>query len=142
MLTLIDAPTQVRNAFLLLWGSFALATIESVIALFGLGFSDDEPLYVYLSWLFLAIALVLIVANAYVIYCASRRRNWARIVLLALLLLSVSITFATRFMWSTELGDEDFWSDATTAAYFVMDAIALYWLFTGAGARWYVANDA
>lgn len=141
MLTPIDSPTQVRNAFLLLWASFALATIETVISFFGLEFTDDESVYVYLPWLFLAIAFALLAANAYVIYCASRRRNWARIVLLALLLLSVASTLAMHLMWPAELGDEDFWSDATTAAYFVMDAIALYWLFTGAGARWYAAKE-
>jgi hypothetical protein len=140
MLMPIDSPTQVRNAFLLLWGSFALATVDSGIALFVSGFSDDE--LGYLLWLLLAITSVLLVANAYVIYCASRRRNWARIVLLALLIFSVALTLVMHFMWPAELGDEDFWSDATTAALVIMDAIALYWLFTGAGARWYAAKDA
>jgi hypothetical protein len=142
MLTPSDSPIQVRNAFLLLWGSLAITTVDNGIAMLVSGFSENESVYVHLSWLFLAIYFVLVAANAYFIFCASRRKNWARIVLLALFLLSEVSVSVTRLMWSTELGDEDFWSVATTSAYFVMDAIALYWLFTGAGARWYAARDA
>jgi hypothetical protein len=142
MLTRIGSPTQVRNAFLLLWASLALTTLESGIALFELGFSDDEVVYVYLSWLVLATCFVFLCANAYVIYRASRRKNWARIVLLALFLLFQVLNSVARVIWPTELGDEDFWSTATTSAYFVMDAVALYWLFSGAGARWYAAKEA
>jgi hypothetical protein len=140
MLTPSDSPIQVRNAFLLLWASFALTTLESIIALFVPELIDAELRY--LLWSSIAVSFLLLVANAYFIYCASRRRNWARIVLLALLLLSQVLVSVTRVMWPTALGDEDFWSVATTSAYFVMDAIALYWLFTGAGARWYAARDA
>jgi hypothetical protein len=140
MLTPSDSPIQVRNAFLLLWASFALTTLESIIALFVPELIDAELRY--LLWSSIAVSFLLLVANAYFIYCASRRRNWARIVLLALLLLSQVLVSVTRVMCPTALGDEDFWSVATTSAYFVMDAIALYWLFTGAGARWYAARDA
>jgi hypothetical protein len=140
MLTPIDSPTQVRNAFLLLWASFALTTFESVLAFFVTELIDAELRY--LLWSSMAVSFLLLIANAYFIYCASRRRNWARIVLLALLLLSQVLVSVTRVIWPAELGDEDFWSVATTSAYFVMDAIALYWLFTGAGAKWYAAKDA
>jgi hypothetical protein len=142
MLTPIGSPTQVRNAFLLLRASLALTSLESGIALFESGFSDDEVVYVYLSWLFLAIYFVFFAANAYFIYRASRRKNWARVALLALFLLFQVLIAVTRAMWPTELGDEDFLSAATTSAYFVMDAVALYWLFSGAGARWYAAKEA
>jgi peptidoglycan/LPS O-acetylase OafA/YrhL len=133
MLTPIDSPTQVRNAFLLLSASFALTAVDSGIALFVSGFSEDDP--GYLLWWLIAFSFALLAANAYGIYYASRRRNWARFVLLALLLVSVALTVVMRFVWPAEWGDEDFWSSATTGAYFVMDAIALYWLFTRAGAR-------
>jgi hypothetical protein len=69
-------------------------------------------------------------------------KNWARIVLLAMFLLSEVSVSVTRLMWPTALGDEDFWSAATTSAYFVIDSVALYWLFSGAGARWYAAKEA
>jgi uncharacterized membrane protein len=140
MLTPIDSPTQVRNAFLLLWASFALTTLESVLALFVPELIDAELRY--LLWSSMAVSFLLLVVNAYFIYCASRRRNWARIVLLALLFVSVALTVVMHFVLLPEWGDEDFWSAATTSAYFVMDAIALYWLFTGAGARWYAAKEA
>jgi hypothetical protein len=139
MLTPIGSPTQVRNAFLLLWASLALITLESIIALFVPGFIEVELRH--LLWWSMAFSFVLATANAYFIYCASRRKNWARIVLLALFLLFQVLISVTRVMWPTELGDEDFWSAATTSAYFVMDAVALYWLFSGAGARWYAAKE-
>ena len=120
----------------------ALTTLEIGIDLVEFGFSDDEVIYVYLSWLILATCFVFFCANAYVIYRASRRKNWARIVLLAMFLFFQMLVSVARVTWPAQLGDDDFWSTAITSAYFVMDAVALYWLFSGAGARWYAAKEA
>jgi hypothetical protein len=139
MLMPIDSPIQVQNAFLLLWASFALTTLESVLALFVPELINAELRY--LLWSSMAVSFLLLVTNAYFIYCASHRRNWARIVLLALFLLSQVLVSVARVMWPTELSDEDFWSTVTTNAYFIMDAVALYWLFSGAGAKWYAARE-
>lgn len=135
----ITPPTQIRNAFLLLWASFAIATLESVIALFVPGFSKDE-LDLFMWW-FLAGSFLLFAANAYIIYCASRRKNWARIVLLGLTVFFAVLILALHFMWRPEWGEEDWWSNATSGACVIMDALAIYWLFTGAGARWYAAKE-
>ncbi len=135
MLIPIDAPTQVRNAFLLLWASLALTTIDSAIALIAPEFIDPELSYLF--WWWIALSFVLIGANAYLIYCASRQRNWARIVLLVVLLSIVALNLAIRFIFPTEWSSNDFWSDATAWACSAMDALALYWLFSGAAARWY-----
>jgi hypothetical protein len=141
MLTMIDLPSQARNAFLLLWAVLALTTIEAVIWQFEDGFGEEEPVDIYLSWGFLAIYVALAWMNAYFIYCASRRRNWARIALLALFLLPEALLSATYVLWPETWTDDDFWSAATTSAYFVMNSIALFWLFSGAGAKWYAAKD-
>jgi hypothetical protein len=141
MLTMIDSPSQVRNAFLLLWAVLTLTTIESIIWQFVYGFSEEEPIQIYLSWVFLAIYVALACANAYFIYCASRRRNWARIALLALFLLPEALLSAMYVLWPETWSDEDFWSAAITSAYYVMNAIAPFWLFSGAGAKWYAAKD-
>ena len=137
-MTPIDLPVQVRNAFLLLWASFAITTLEGVIALFVPGLSEDE--FGHFLWWFLVGTFLLAAANAYIIYCASCRRNWARNVLLGLALFFLALVLVSHYMLPTEWGEEDWWSNATSGACAMMDAIAIYWLFTGAGARWYATK--
>ena len=136
----IDSPPQVRNAFVLLWASLAIATLESVIALFVPGFSEEE--LGNSLWWFLSISFVLLAANAYLIYCASRRKNWARVVLLVVTVLIAGAVVFAYLVWPSEWGEEDWWSSATSMGCTAMEAIALFWLFTGAGAKWYTAKMA
>ena len=104
------------------------------------GFSVEE--YGPLLWSILTGTFIFLVANAYVIYCASRRRNWARVVLLVLALLFVASVLLSLVMWPAEWDAEDLWSSATSGAYAIMEIIAMYWLFTGAGAKWYAEKEA
>ena len=120
---------------MLLWASLAIGTLEGVIALFVPGLSEDE--LGHFLWWILAGTLLLVAANAYFIYGAARRKNWARIVLLSLAILSLLVLLVSHFMLPAEWSDEDWWSNATFGARAIMDAIAIYWLFTGAGASWY-----
>ena len=60
--------------------------------------------------------------------------------LLSLAILSLLVLLVSHFMLPTEWNDEDWWSNATFGARAIMDAIAIYWLFTGAGASWYAAE--
>ena len=140
MLTSAGSPIQVRNAILLLWASFAISTLEGVIALIVPGLSEDE-IGRFLWWI-LAGSILILTANVYIIYCASRRRNWARIVLLVMALFLWGLVLGSHVMWPTEWGEEDWWSNATSAACAIMEVIAFYWLFTGAGARWYASKEA
>ena len=89
---------------------------------------------------FLAGSFLLVAADACIIYCAWCRRNCARIVLLGLALLFLLLVSVSHFMCPTEWGGEDLWSNETLAVCAIMDAITIYWLFTGAGARWYATK--
>jgi hypothetical protein len=80
--------------------------------------------------------LVLLGLYATLITFASRRKNWARITLLVLAV----ITIAGYFLLPSET-PAPWWTEANTWISFVLEWVALYWLFTGAGARWY-ANKA
>jgi len=84
-------------------------------------------------WVIFAIAFAV---SAYFIYCASHRKNWARIVLLILTLATVVMYLA----WLPEWGDEPWWSTVLFCVTAIMDIVALFWLFYGEGGKWYAAH--
>ena len=87
------------------------------------------------SWSFLVVAFA---ASAYLIYSASRRHNWARITLLSVTL----ITIAAYVVWPINWTEEPWWSTAITGGCAAADLIALYWLFSAEGRRWYAVHPA
>jgi hypothetical protein len=126
-----SAPPRVRKAVVLLWIALALAILESVVAPDFASFGDDGGF----AWMFWTFVLLSYGLNAALIHFTSRRRNWARIALLLLTLASVAVVL---FPWS-----DDYFAGwtvanvASTAAYTVMDLVALYWLFTGEAKEWF-----
>ena len=67
----------------------------------------------------------------------TRRHNWARIVLLLF-----AIAGAIMMFWpgiEFESLSWDHW--VSDIAFTVLDSVALYWLFTGPGAKWFSSRE-
>jgi hypothetical protein len=120
----MDAPSRVRIAVRLLWISLIAATVAS---LWDIGTSPEHSETRTEDVLWLAGAAISL--GAIPVYFISRRSNWARVLMLVLVLLS---GVAAIFLWGA--GEPfDHWLIGTTIA----DAIALYLLFTGASSKWF-----
>jgi hypothetical protein len=78
------------------------------------------------------------ILNAAAIHFASRRQNWARIVLLVLTLIGVFGVLG-YIIWPTFLEGDPGWLALLSAVTSAMEVTALYWLFFGSGARWYAS---
>jgi hypothetical protein len=79
-----------------------------------------------------AIMISVLILNAILIVCISRRQNWARIVLLL-----VTIGGFAMMLWPDIYASplpRDWW--VSNIAFDVLSVLAIYWLFTGAGAAW------
>jgi CDP-diglyceride synthetase len=122
-----EAPHQVRNAVALLWASLALTTIDAVLSVAGNWPEDDLE---WGMWLFYAIATA---ANGYLIFSASRRKNWARIVLLII----TAFVTALALIWPPEIETDPWWSILLMAVSTIADIVAMIWLFSGTGRSWF-----
>ena len=126
----VESPNQVRNAVALLWSSLILTTVHTVASTdlpedgFDLGMA--------------AVWAIVIYVNGYLIYLVSRRENWARRILL---FVTVAVVAATLF-WPPEIGVDAWWSVLLLTVSVIADAVAMIWLFSGAGHAWFkVAKD-
>lgn len=115
----------------MLWVAFGLTLVESIVTLATLDHADFE---LWMGGLFLGAFLL----NAGVIYFASQRHNWARI----LLLIFTVAVIASYLAFPTDLVTEAWWSIATIVVTTIMEVVALLWLFSGPGARWYARQVA
>lgn len=125
------APIQVQRAIVLLWASFALSTLDTVLTweLLDPALGDLEGM----MWAILAgFALVTIA----LIYFISRRHNWARILFLVLTVIGL----AMYVVYPPELSIEPVWSIVVIVGITAMDVVAIYWLFSGSGAKWYSSS--
>jgi hypothetical protein len=123
----VEKPEQVRRALVLLWASFGISAIEVIVAEV-LEISDPT------MWIFL---IFMYAVWAYVIVAISRQRNWARIVSLVVAVLTTALWVA----WPEARPEQ--WSETiTTVASVVLEAVALYLLFSGAGGAWFGARTA
>jgi hypothetical protein len=120
-------PEQVRRAVILLWASFGISAVEVVVAEV---LETSDPmiwgllLFTYGVW-------------AWVIVAIWKQRNWARIVSLVV----VVVTTALWVAWPDARPEQ--WSEAITiVASLLLEAAALFLLFTGAGAAWFRARAA
>ena len=129
----IDSPTQITKAFILLWLSFGISLLEGLATQVVSASADDD--LGALAWV---ISVAVFAVSAYFIYCASRRRNWARIVLLVLTFVAVAAYLVWPPLWS----EDPWWSTALFCVSAIMDTVALFWLFTGEGAKWYAVQRA
>jgi hypothetical protein len=122
-----SVPTKVRRAFVLLWAALAISLAEAILTLLTDPPAEDTAIEMWL------LTVVAFAAGAYFIYSASQRHNWARIVLLVI----TSVTIAAYVAWPVNWTEQPWWSNAVVAVSTLAEAIALYWLFSGEGRRWY-----
>ena len=118
-------PAQVRKAVILLWLTLLISVVITAIELDWAAWRDES------AWLFWLMFVVGYGIAAIPIVFVARRHNWARILLL---LLTIG-GWATVYLWSY---DDSWWSQASDVAFVTLDIVALYWLFTGSGAAWFV----
>jgi hypothetical protein len=126
---IVEAPPQVRRAIVLLWTSFALATIEALTQ----QVPADRGDFGFADALF---AGILFSINAAAIYYAARGKRWARGILLAFTLLSVVVYLAIPSAFE----NDPWWATAMGVVGTSMEVVALFWLFTGASAAWFSKN--
>ena len=127
-----DAPIQVRRAIGLLWASLIIGALSTIPAWEPL----PEEVKEFETWLWGVMAFSLAVP-ALLIFFVSRRKNWARVLLLLLTLFGV----ASYLAFPTELGSEPGWSVAVTVLVTALDFAALYWLFSKPGSEWFACRE-
>lgn len=126
MMISAEAPIQVRKAVALLWVDFLLAAIDNTIFLT----APDAEIENVFSF-FLAAHCFFFAVGTALIYFVSKRHNWARVTYLVLTIVSAPVYALLCWL---ELS----WSDITYAiTSSFLEAVALVWLFSGAGAEWY-----
>jgi len=121
----MEMPAQVRKAVVLLWLSLLIAF---VITPFEVDLADwkEEPWW--LPWALFGGGFL--VAALPIVFVA-RRHNCARIVLLLLTLATIA---SMIWLWNFV---ESWWTVVSDVGFIALDVVALYWLFTGAGAAWF-----
>jgi hypothetical protein len=129
----LETPPPVRRAIYLLWASLLLSIVDSVLSPESIGEACGE------FQTFMVAALVGIFAiNGLLIYFASQRYNWARIVLL---LLTV-IGWSSYFVLPTDISALQWWSWMLTGVMTILDIAAFIILFSGGAAKWYSSQSA
>ena len=127
-----DTPPQVRHAIVLFWITQLLVVIDAVLSMiYPEPDTAGDAAFVVLAF------LVVLGLYATMITFAARRKNWARITLLVFTV----ITAAGYFLLPSET-PAPWWAEANIWLSFILEMVALYWLFTGAGARWYAHKPA
>ena len=121
----MDAPAQVKTAITLLWLSLLISIVDALVTVI----PEEKDIRVALS----VIVAATFVLWGLLIHFTSRRRNWARILLLTLTVLGLAL----YFVWPEDLLLAPWWSLAATAIYTVLDVAALIMLFSGPGAEWF-----
>ncbi len=126
----MDAPGQVKRAVVVLWISLGFGAAQ--IFMSTKPFDPDDKQWRLVAF---AVSIALWLAVAALIYLISRRHNWARIAYLVLAV--VSLAGNASFPFSSE----PWWSTVLLAFIAACDLLALYWLFSGAGAQWYSSRE-
>ena len=121
----------------LLWASFLIGLAVTVADEFWTNTDIPElqqmPEMKWFLWIGIPITYGFFFA---LIYFISKRKNWARIVLAVFELVGI---VAVAWMWSEGYESDVSWGET---GLMMLDLLALYWLFTGAGARWFKEKPA
>jgi hypothetical protein len=126
-----DTPPQVRRAIILLWITQLLVVVDAVLTMV-----YPEPDMAGESAFLVVLFVIVLGLYATLITFAARRKNWARITLLVFAVISV----IGYFLLPSEI-PAPWWTEANIWLSSILEIVALFWLFSGAGARWY-ANKA
>ncbi len=129
----MERPAQVNRAMTLLWSSLAISCAPAFFPGSELSFAPESLAW----WCELALAAATVGITALLFYLVSRRRNWARILLLVLFVVGLSISVAT-LSWPIV---EGWLSFAVYTFVAILQAFALYLLFTGNAATWFRQNS-
>jgi len=124
-----ERPLQVTRAVWLLWVSLALVA-ASAIPVYLEPVPSDFPTPVWSLWVVLAAVWLF---WGLLIFLVSRRHNWARIAVLVLYVAGLGV-----WVWDpSPILELPVYSLAIEVIDTLIYALALYWLFTGAGALWF-----
>ncbi len=126
-------PPQVRQAITLLWTAQLLGVVDIVLTLM----DPDLDLAGHTGFFLVISVIVLFALYAALIIFAAKRKNWARITLLVL-----TIVTTTAFVWMPSEALDPWWTVALSWLISILEIVALFWMFTGAGARWYSGTSA
>lgn len=127
-----DAPPQVRQAIILLWITQLLVVVDAALSML-----YPEPDMAGETAFLVVLFVIVLGLYATLITFASRRKNWARITLLVFAVISI----AGYFLLPSET-PAPWWTEANILLSSILEIVALYWLFTGVGARWYASKAA
>lgn len=126
-----NTPPQVRRAIVLLWIAQVLVVIDAVFSMI-----YPEPDTGGETTFLVVVFVIVLGLYATLITFAARRKNWARITLLVFALITIA-----GYVWLPSEAPAPWWTEANIWLSSILEIVALYWLFTGTGARWY-ANKA
>lgn len=123
---MMQRPTRVNQALALLWAAMAIGGLSvgaSLPELWG------ESFFVFM----MVVTVALFAANALLIWLIGRRRNWARIVMLVVIVIMIP------FMFVGDAPDDTVGFVAVLAEWLslVLELIAMYLLFSRDGAIWF-----
>ena len=125
-------PPQVRQAIILLWITQLLVVIDAVLTMI-----YPEPDVAGETAFLVVIFVIILGLYATLIIFASRRKNWARITLLVFAVIST----AGYFLLPSET-PAPWWTEANIWLSSILEVVAMYWLFSVDGARWYASKAA
>lgn len=125
---LLETPPQARRAIYLLWMSLFLSIVDSALSLEPIEEAGPE-----FQILMAAVLVRTFAISALLIYFASRRHNWARIVLLLLTVIGLSM----YYVWPPDFTAHPWWSWTLTGVVTLLDIAALVMLFSGSAVKWY-----
>jgi hypothetical protein len=125
-----DTPPQVRQAIILLWITQLLVVIDA-----GFSMLFPEPDMADDTGFLVLVFVIVLALYATMITFAARRKNWARIALLG----AAVVSAAGYFLLPSDT-PAPWWTEANIWLSSILEMIALYWLFSGAGAQWYASQ--
>jgi hypothetical protein len=123
---LLERPKHITVAIWLLWTSLAFGIPLGYFDYLRVEDEEYSALSLVMGGVFLVIGILL---NIFI----TRRHNWARVVYVALV--AISLAFVPFLV--TEWVDHPFYEVALTVATIVLDVIVVYLLFTKPGSLWF-----
>ena len=131
-MAIATAPRRVRRAVALLWASLALSVAQMLLDAELVTLADEDG-FAIVAWILLTGSTLFV---GVLIHFIGRGRRWARTLLL---LITIVGTVLLVLPWDEQdyLAGWTVASFVSTLALTLMDAVALYWLYTGEAKDWF-----